>query len=100
SLEQIRLWFLDHLSPGGATYNVPLALRLSGDLNVAALKGALTGLAQRHEGLRTSFVTADGGSALQRIDDVAEIRLVHVDFSGEGDASAQAQLWAEHEARR
>src|SRR6185369_9613126 len=42
SFAQERLWFLDQLAPGQAVYNMPVALQLSGRLDVAALTGALT----------------------------------------------------------
>ena len=38
SFAQERLWFLTQLEPGNPSYNLPFALRLSGDLNVAALE--------------------------------------------------------------
>ena len=41
SFGQQRMWFLNRLEGAGAVYNMPLALRLTGDLNVAALEAAL-----------------------------------------------------------
>jgi hypothetical protein len=52
SFAQQRLWFLDRLEPDRATYNVPLATRLRGPLDVAALASALSALVERHEALR------------------------------------------------
>ncbi|WP_062347635.1 non-ribosomal peptide synthetase [Herbidospora yilanensis] len=60
SFAQQRLWFLDRLQDDLAVYNVPLALRLSGPLDVAALQEALRSVATRHEVLRTRFTTVDG----------------------------------------
>lgn len=59
SSAQQRLWFLDQLQPDTATYNVSTALRLEGDLDVAALARSLDGLVDRHESLRTTF-TGEG----------------------------------------
>ncbi|WP_141753450.1 non-ribosomal peptide synthetase, partial [Duganella sp. HH101] len=60
SFSQQRLWFLDQLEPGGASYNVPAAVRLTGQLDLAALEGALNEIVRRHEALRTSFASVDG----------------------------------------
>ncbi|HEY0510559.1 MAG TPA: amino acid adenylation domain-containing protein, partial [Thermoanaerobaculia bacterium] len=60
SFAQRRLWLLDALSPGLATYNVPLALRLWGPLDSGALAAALDAVVARHETLRTSFAEEEG----------------------------------------
>ncbi|WP_425266223.1 non-ribosomal peptide synthase/polyketide synthase [Amycolatopsis pretoriensis] len=52
---QRRLWFLDELTGGSAEYNTGVGLRLSGPLDVDALRGALASLCARHESLRTTF---------------------------------------------
>ncbi|MFB6890387.1 condensation domain-containing protein [Kitasatospora sp. NPDC056327] len=52
---QQRMWLMDRLGEGGARYHVPLATRLRGPLDPAALAAALTGLAARHEILRTRY---------------------------------------------
>jgi hypothetical protein len=51
---------MDQLAPGSSVYNTPLFLRLSGDLEVAALKQALDSVVQRHEVLRTAFLSSGG----------------------------------------
>ncbi len=66
SFAQERLVFLDRLEPGSSAYNMPLALALDGALDRAALRGALTGVAARHEALRTTFAEA-GERIVQRI---------------------------------
>ena len=57
---QRRLWFLHDFAPDSAEYNTVLALRLTGDLDVDALRRALAGLVRRNESLRTVFDTEDG----------------------------------------
>ncbi|GAA1608855.1 hypothetical protein GCM10009764_36000 [Nocardia ninae] len=60
SAAQQRIWFLEQLFPDRATYTMPLALRLRGHLDVAALQGALSLVVARHESLRTSIEVRDG----------------------------------------
>ncbi|MEH2027051.1 non-ribosomal peptide synthase/polyketide synthase [Nostoc sp.] len=60
SFAQQRLWFLDKLQPNSFFYNIPVALRLVGSLNQAALEESLGEIIHRHEALRTNFVTVDG----------------------------------------
>ncbi|RKH81422.1 amino acid adenylation domain-containing protein, partial [Corallococcus sp. AB032C] len=55
SFAQQRLWLIDQLEPGTATYNMPVALRLSGALDVESLRRGLEALVHRHESLRTTF---------------------------------------------
>jgi acyl carrier protein len=60
SYAQTRLWFLDQLEPNSPFYNIPVALRLKGHLNQAALTQSLEEIIQRHEALRTNFITVNG----------------------------------------
>ncbi|HET6287572.1 MAG TPA: amino acid adenylation domain-containing protein [Amycolatopsis sp.] len=60
SYAQQRLWFLDRLNPGAADYLMPIALRLTGTVDVAALRLALSDVVTRHESLRTIFGEHDG----------------------------------------
>ncbi|HVS00541.1 MAG TPA: amino acid adenylation domain-containing protein [Thermoanaerobaculia bacterium] len=60
SFSQQRLWFLDQLEPGSPAYNIPLAVRLTGDLSVARLERIFAEVVRRHEALRTTFVSREG----------------------------------------
>ena len=55
SLAQTRMWFLNRFEPESAAYNIPIVLRLSGDLDLTALRRAVADLVQRHEVLRTVY---------------------------------------------
>ncbi|MFJ8910220.1 non-ribosomal peptide synthase/polyketide synthase [Amycolatopsis sp. NPDC102389] len=82
---QQRLWFLYRLEGVTPTYNIPLAWRLHGELDVDALRAAVGDLTERHEPLRTVFVE-EGGVAAQRIlaDACPEVR-----FEEAGDLPAR-----------
>src|SRR5215210_8094375 len=60
SFSQQRMWLLDQLEPGSPTYNLSNALRLSGTLEVEALKRSIEEIVSRHEALRTTFAAVDG----------------------------------------
>ncbi|MGV4989156.1 amino acid adenylation domain-containing protein, partial [Streptomyces sp. NRAIS4] len=93
SFVQQRLWFLDRLEGLGATYNIPLALRLSGELDRDALERALGDVVARHDTLRTVFPEIDG-VACQRIIDVCaarpSLRVTEVDEDGLSSRLAEA----------
>src|SRR6202166_2178023 len=60
SYAQERLWFLAQLAPDNAFFNVPVALRLEGNLDVQALASAINQVVDRHETLRTCFPNTNG----------------------------------------
>ncbi|MGN0123014.1 MAG: amino acid adenylation domain-containing protein, partial [Rhodococcus sp. (in: high G+C Gram-positive bacteria)] len=60
SLAQQRMWFLNRLDPDSAAYNIPVAIRLTGSLDLTALEDAVAALFARHEILRTVYPEADG----------------------------------------
>jgi amino acid adenylation domain-containing protein len=93
SFAQRRLWLLDRVQPGSATYNVPLAVRVHGPLRTAALAATLAELVARHETLRTSFGEEEG-EPVQVIAPELRLGLPVIDLRELGAPER------EHEARR
>ncbi|MBD0323430.1 MAG: amino acid adenylation domain-containing protein, partial [Aldersonia sp.] len=85
SLAQTRMWFLNRFESQSAAYNIPIALRLSGELDLAALQAAVTDVIARHESLRTVYPEADDGP-FQRILPPAE---VEIDLAPEAIGAAE-----------
>ncbi|HKH47568.1 MAG TPA: amino acid adenylation domain-containing protein [Thermoanaerobaculia bacterium] len=101
SYAQERLWFVHQLDPESFAFNIPRAVRLLGDLDPAALAGALQALAARHESLRTRFPAREG-TPVQEIAPAPDLRLAFVDLSGlpAGAAEPEARRIAADAARR
>ncbi len=101
SFAQQRLWFLDQLLPGSPIYNIRQAVRVSGDLDVVALRCALDALVARHEILRTTF-ESEGGQPVQVIASVGHIDVPLFDLSAlQGQArEAEEQRLIAEEAQR
>ncbi|MGZ4106644.1 MAG: amino acid adenylation domain-containing protein, partial [Tumebacillaceae bacterium] len=98
SFAQQRLWFLDQLDPGAATYNVPIALRLRGPLDFEALERSLGEIVRRHESLRTTFAEKDG-QAVQVIAEPTPFVLPMLDLAAHSDMDRNTIVaqWLEEE---
>ncbi|MGY0503502.1 amino acid adenylation domain-containing protein [Nocardia sp. FBN12] len=57
---QRRMWFVNRYDPSSGAYNIPVVLRLTGHLDVVALRTALIDVVGRHEALRTMYPDHDG----------------------------------------
>ena len=60
SFAQESLWFLDQLNSDTASYNIPIKLRLLGEVDQDVLRRSLNEIVRRHEILRTCFRTLAG----------------------------------------
>ena len=101
SFSQQRLWFLDQYEPGKSFYNVSLALRLSGRINIAVLEQCFNEIIQRHEALRTIFAILDG-EPVQIISAPVSRLLAVVDLGAhpESEREDEARRLASEEARQ
>ncbi|MGA3092601.1 MAG: SDR family NAD(P)-dependent oxidoreductase, partial [Terriglobales bacterium] len=80
SYAQERVWFFEQLEPGSARYNVPVAVTLSGELEISQLEQAFNLIIARHENLRTLFPSHEG-QAQQLILERLDFKFDRVDLS-------------------
>ena len=99
SFAQQRLWFLDQLIPEGVGYNLPMAFRIVGPLDVGALEKSLTEIMSRHESLRTCFVSGED-QPIQQIKPAAPFAVEVIELSdlSQSEREAEAERLAEKEA--
>ncbi|MFL5532478.1 MAG: condensation domain-containing protein, partial [Gemmatimonadales bacterium] len=99
SFAQERLWFLEQLEPG--TYNVPQTLRLTGPLQVEALRESFGQIVRRHEVFRTTF-SAPNGHPVQVIASDLDVPLPITDLSAlpEGERELAARRFRTEHGRR
>lgn len=109
SASQNTLWLVDRIDPGRASYNVPFCFRLTGHLDVEALRRALASVIDRHEALRT-YVQVDGEDYLQgivppgvrvdfdehRVDTTEQAHALANGFAEQGFDLTRPFLWRTH----
>ncbi len=91
SFAQQRLWVIDQIDGGSAQYNLPVALRLTGRLNLDALQRALDGIVERHEVLRTTFADA-AGTPVQKVHPSGAVNIAHIDLSAMPPSQREAEV--------
>lgn len=101
SFSQERAWFIQQLAPDSIAYNFQATLRLTGQLDCAALERSLSEIVRRHEILRTSFPEVNG-RAIQVIHDAEAVSVPVSDLQTllQGERKAAAQRIIELEGRK
>ncbi|QSQ26355.1 amino acid adenylation domain-containing protein [Pyxidicoccus parkwayensis] len=98
SVVQERVWRMEQLDPGNPSLNMPLAVRLTGTLDVALLERSVNEVIRRHEMLRATYTVQDG-RVRQRFAAEVRIQVPVVDLRGHaGDREAEALRLALEEA--
>jgi pristinamycin I synthase-3/4 len=96
---QQRLWVLHRMDPDSVAYNMPFSALFEGALDRAAFERAIEWIVQRHESLRTVFLSVDG-KPRQRVSPRVEARLDFCDLRQDSAPLESARGLAEEEARR
>ncbi|MFL5351286.1 amino acid adenylation domain-containing protein, partial [Archangium sp.] len=91
SFAQERMWFLYQWNPTSAAFNMPGAVRMSGEVDTEALRKALQELARRHETLRTTFSEQDG-RLIQTVAPTLELPLALVDLRDVPEAQREQRV--------
>ncbi|HVF89337.1 MAG TPA: condensation domain-containing protein, partial [Blastocatellia bacterium] len=91
SYAQQRMWFLDRLAHGNATYIIPTAIRIEGRLDIGAFALSLREVVARHESLRTTFAVSDD-QPVQIINEVPDPVLPVIDLSGLESSLLEAEV--------
>ncbi|WOX28820.1 non-ribosomal peptide synthetase [Pseudoalteromonas maricaloris] len=100
SYSQQSLWLLEQIDSGTEVYNMPAALKLTGDLNLIAIQQAFTSVVARHESLRTCFAAGEDGEPIQVIQAAEPFDVPVTDLSGvaEGERETQIRILVTKEA--
>ena len=100
SFAQQRLWFLAQMEGASEAYHIAGGIRLTGVLDVAALRRALDRIVARHEALRTLFIEQDGeASQLILGANIGGFTLLEHDLSTDANPSAALARLSEQEAQ-
>ena len=100
SFAQQRLWFLDQLEGGSATYNISAALRLEGALDRKALSLSLLSIVQRHENLHIGFRAINGTPVVQLTDNPHPLSIINLEDRPVEEQEREVGRLINEEARR
>ena len=93
SFAQQRLWFLEQLTPGTPSYNMPVALHHRRALDVPRLARAMSEVVRRHAALRATFVEQDGLPLLAD-NPATAVRIAEVDLRELSAEARMADAWS------
>ena len=99
NIRQAAIWLASRRRGGAALYNLPMAWRVSGGLDVEVLEEALNAVLARHEALRTNFVPVDG-RPMQVVREGRRVRLGVADLRGATGLEDAVLQAARHESER
>ncbi|MEM1395558.1 MAG: condensation domain-containing protein, partial [Cyanobacteria bacterium P01_H01_bin.150] len=100
SFAQERLWFLHQLEPDNTAYNIAIAWRFTGNLDVELLESCLNTIAQRHEILRTSFVAVNGQPSQFIVPELSlNLPIIDLRFISESNRQIEVEKLTKQEAR-
>lgn len=101
SFAQHSLWIVDQWEASRASHNFPVAFRLEGELNIAAIEYALKEVVRRHEILRTTFA-AEEGTVTQSILPELRIPIAFIDLmeTAEETRSSRVRELASRDAQQ
>jgi len=94
SYAQQRLWFIDQTEVDNGLYNIPLRLRLQGELDKARLERSLQEIIKRHEVLRTIFHYMNEGP-MQIVNEQLHWSLDYEDLAHAGGDEQQQRMHRE-----
>ncbi|MFD2169286.1 non-ribosomal peptide synthetase [Tumebacillus lipolyticus] len=91
SFAQQRLWFLYQLDASDPSYNISAAVQFAGELNIQVLERCFAAIIDRHEALRTRFLTVNG-QPVQQIDNAGEFALQVVDMTELDEQARESEV--------
>jgi amino acid adenylation domain-containing protein len=92
SFAQERLWFLEQLDPGSATYHIPGAFRLRGALDLPVFRASFGEIVSRHGALRTTFALDPSGQPIQKVVEDRGLGIIPlVDLGGLPDPAREGE---------
>jgi amino acid adenylation domain-containing protein len=99
SYTQVRLWFLSQIDPSSAVYNVPIGVYITGPLDLEALRWTFDQLVNRHEILRTTFITVNG-QPMQMVGLPTKVAIEQFGFESNQPSAVDVEAAVENSARQ